>query len=56
MSKRYISALCILGLSVFTAVMLSGIAEQMRGYKAFGGEWLVIALGLVVGLIITDKK
>lgn len=48
---RILEILVIIGTIILTPLAIN-YANQLRGYEAFGGEYLIPLLGLVVILII----
>lgn len=53
--KMRIAELLIILNTVILTIVSIGYAEQLRGYKASGGEYLIPVFGLLILLIIEDS-
>jgi len=51
---RYIAAMLVVIISIAITPACIDAAYRFRGYKAYGGEYIVIPLGLIVAMVILE--
>jgi len=52
--RRYITAALVIGASIVITPACIEAAYQFRGYKALGGEYLIVPLGMLLAVVILE--
>ena len=51
---RHWIVVILIGLSVAVTPYLVHSAYEIRGYWAFGGEWLIVGLGVLLSVLVLE--